>query len=449
MMRHGPAKPGTGNKIITVSTNEQDKPAIKLAVDNEFTTEEGRDKIHAQVNGTSTDNQKQKENSKKKKQEKPDSEKKAPIVILWEAMQKRWYFRRNIIKQEIEYCRTNDEHRKYTSANISQITVDLKQAGHQFPGGDIEHLLNSDFVQDYNPVKQWITSLPTWDGKEDYIEHLASFVKAEHQKAFNKHFKMTLVRMLACSLGRCFNKQCFTLVGKQNDGKSTFLRFLCPPELSDYITENIDPRDKDGIAALCQNFMINLDELAMLGISTINNIKALFSLDKVKYRPPYAKKPETLPRIANFVGSTNSESFLTDETGSVRWLCFKIKKIDFQYYTQCDIRKVYSQAYALLNEGFDYNLSQKDVEENHRRNQAFEHTTSEYELILKHVTPAKKDKEKFKMASDIRKHLDLVAPTIREKSDIGIGKALKKAGFEKKPLKKAGQVIYGYYVELT
>ena len=57
-----------------------------------------------------------------------------------------------------------------------------------------------------------------------------------------------------------FNKQCFVLVGtgigadNQNIGKSTFTRFLCPPKLKQYYTEELSI-DKDGIIALSENFM--------------------------------------------------------------------------------------------------------------------------------------------------------------------------------------------------
>jgi predicted P-loop ATPase len=385
----------------------------------------------------------------KKKAEKSAEDNRPAIEVIRDAMEKRWDFRHNLIKQETEYRSRKTERAEYEPVNVSQIYVELQLARIEAKATDIEHILRSNLIDRFNPVEDYFASLPDWDGKMDYIALLSSFVRAEDQNEFDRHFKMALVRMVACALGVEFNKQCLTLIGKQNDGKSSFLRFLCPPRLSEYITENIDPRDKEGIASVCQNFVINLDELATLGTSTLNNIKALFSLDRVKYRPPYAKRPETLPRIANFVGSTNSENFLIDETGSVRWLCFRIHGIDFAYRNRVNIDAVYAQAYALLKRGFGYNLTGEDLEGNHERNRAFEAVSVEYELIAKHVQAAPEEKENFKNATEILQHLNLVAPTIRDKSAEAIGKAMKKAGFERKPLRKDGKIIRGYYAVLV
>ena len=142
-----------------------------------------------------------------------------------------------------------------------------------------------------------------------------------------------LVRSIACALLEyVFNKQVFVLVGAgQNTGKSTFCRWLCPPFLSDYITEYINT-DKDGLIVLATNFLINMDELATLSKTEINSLKSLISKDKINVRLPFARRTSVHPRRANFIGSTNNDEFLTDETGSVRWLCFEIEgTLNFDY----------------------------------------------------------------------------------------------------------------------
>ena len=120
-----------------------------------------------------------------------------------------------------------------------------------------------------------------------------------------------LVRTIACALlDGVFNKQAFILVHeKQNSGKSTFCRWLCPDILKNYIAENIST-DKDSHIALCENLLINMDELSTLGKSEINTLKSLFSKDTIKVRRPFEKKAISVARRASFIGSTNNSEFL-------------------------------------------------------------------------------------------------------------------------------------------
>ena len=70
-------------------------------------------------------------------------------------------------------------------------------------------------------------------------------------------------------------------------------------------------------------------------------------------------------------------SFLNDETGSVRWLCFELKgRIDFAYSKEVDINKVWSQAYHLdySDHTFNAELFISDIQENEDR---IEHSLNE------------------------------------------------------------------------
>lgn len=75
-----------------------------------------------------------------------------------------------------------------------------------------------------------------------------------------------------------------------------------------------------------------------------------------------------------------------DETGSVRWLCFEIEKIDWEYSKKININLVYAQAYHLVKTKFDCNLSLDEINENESRNQAFQILSEERQLIQKHFT---------------------------------------------------------------
>lgn len=308
---------------------------------------------------------------------------------------------------------------------------------------DLISILKSDFVPTYNPLEEYFESLPKWDGKTDYIAQLAGYVQAIDRDQFAYHFKKWAVRAVKCVLEEgYFNKQCFVLVQKgQNTGKSTFCRFLCPPELKDYISENIST-EKDGRIAICKNFLINIDELATLSKYEVKSLKALFSYTQVNERLPYDKKSSILPRTASFIGSTNESTFLVDETGSVRWLCFQIIGINWKYKKEFNIRNFWTQAYHLAKSDFEPELTPEDIERNEKRNEKFQQTSLEQELISKYIEKSNEIHGEFCTSSEITVYISGLNVKINH---IQIGRALSALGFER--IKHPRKQIYGYYIK--
>ena len=319
-------------------------------------------------------------------------------------------------------------------------------------------LLKSDFVKKFNPIEDYLKNLPVWDGK-DTISELGKYVQAKNPERFIKHLKKHLVRSIACSLSKSvFNKHCFVLFSKQNDGKSSFIRWICPPALQQYYTEHLPLGDKDALEALASNFIINFDELARLSKFEIGQIKSIISQLTVKFRAAYERKPKLFYRICNFWGSTNSKEFLTDETGSVRWLVFEMKSIDWQGYLQhIDINQLWAQAFALYNSKFDYQLTRDEITENEQVNEEHQVNSPEYELIQDLYTPA--TEKEFETPGNLNVHFknstgialrlaDKYGNSIRF-SSVVVGKAMKRLGHE--PVKRWDSInqkqAHGYYLK--
>jgi len=368
----------------------------------------------------------------------------------------RYDFRYNIISNEIESS-AKGQH-KYKELNENDIICELLSVGFTGVETPLIALLKSSFVPKYDPFKEYFSSLPEWkESDPDHIEQLARYITAKDQDWFNLQFKKALVRTVACALRAMpFNKQCFVLKGIQNDGKSSFIRFLCPPKLSSYITEQINVNNKDGRLTLCQNLIINLDELSQFSKWDINKVKALISVDSVKERLVYDRKPTKLERRASFFGSTNNDEFLTDETGSVRWLIMEIQpkgvKHDFggvNGYRAINIDQVYSQAYYLLKSGYKYELTRDEIAQSERINKTYQIASIEQELIQDHFAPSTEDTtgSEFLTATDILKAIESEVKTTIHKQNVG--RALKYLGFEQSQrfFKEYGYQRKGYWVQ--
>jgi predicted P-loop ATPase len=264
-----------------------------------------------------------------------------------------------------------------------------------------------------------------------------------------------LVRVAAAAiLHISFNKQCFVFKSGQNDGKSTFIRWLCPPSLSKYRVDwtREEVGEKDGRFALAQNFLINLDELSSFGKANIEQTKALMSLDHIKDRLPYGKRPVRFARRASFFGSTNKDEFLTDESGSVRWLVFEIAGIKHDnggangYGKQIDIDAVWSEAWYLLQTGqIEPQLTRDEIAESEQRNRSFQVTTPEMELVQQYFLKTKEKEGEFLTSTEITNYLQGLT-TLRLNRNF-IGSALIKLGWEKSKLfdKAKGFSTVGYW----
>ena len=246
-----------------------------------------------------------------------------------------------------------------------------------------------------------------------------------------------------------FNKQVLILVSShQNSGKSTFCRNLCPPFLDGYVAENVNPGSKDSLIALASNFIINLDELHQFSRADINVLKSWVSQSEISVRLPYAKKSTNMPRYASFVGSTNMSEFLYDETGSVRWLCFKVLSIDFNYnntYTnhrEIAIDNVWAQAYELYKSGFQAEMDSQEIADNEGPNKSFIHLPPEFEMLPNYFEPSNDQEGNFMTSTDI---MNYIQPYTNYKLyPMRIGRALSYYGFEKVMHNKLKR--YGYWV---
>lgn len=360
---------------------------------------------------------------------------------------KRYYnIRYNTVSNRYEYSEIGVE--EYKELNESALYIQLRKNNITISQADLTALLKSDVIEEYDPFREYFHSIPVWDRKLDYIKHLCSFVKTPEHERFENHFKKWLVRAVKTALtNEYFNKQAIVLVSEsQNSGKSTFCRFLCPPGLNSYLAENI-ATDKDSLIALTENFIINLDELSTANKMEINAFKSMFSKDRIKTRLPYEKRATILTRRASFIGSTDRWEFLSDENGSVRWLCFDVDSIDWAYSMQVDIDQVWSQAYALMKDpSFKCDITPQEIRDNDQINRKYQISTPERHLIQKYFEPSKTDEGEFLTTTDIQEYIELKT-TLRLKSNI-VGKELKFLGYTRISKRIDGPYpVYGYYVK--
>ena len=248
---------------------------------------------------------------------------------------------------------------------------------------DVRDVLNSDFSRLSHPVREYVEALPAWDGC-DRVKELCRHVSAQEPQYFEWTLHKWLVAAVATWMSDlASNHEIFVLIGAQGIYKTTFFRHLLPPQLRMYFWENAHNSfsSKDDHLALAENCLVEIEEMDLQSSRDISELKALATSEKVKERRPYARFREEKHRLASFCGSGNQERFLSDETGSRRWLCHKVDHIDDPRTWGLDYDQLYAQLRDELRQGFRYWFDSDEQRRVERQNEAFRIESDEEQLI--------------------------------------------------------------------
>lgn len=382
-----------------------------------------------------------------------EKENQPKILRIHRYLTSQYDIRVNLISSQLEARKKGKG--DFQSINEGNLLFELYEKGFTKPKEEFKVLMTSDKIPRFDPFSTYFESLDPWDPSQpDHIAQLASFVQTDDDYFWKLMFPKHLIRTVAQALGSDhFNKQCLTLVGKQNDGKTRFLDFLVPPALINYYRKHFDFGSKEGKISLTQNFLINLDELATFEKKELNSeFKSVLSESVIRYTPKFANYETSFRRRASFVATTNKTEFLTDETGNVRWVPFMVKSINHDnggeqgYGQQVNIDRVWAQAYYLFKTGETGQLSKDDISQLEKLNKRFMVITTEAEIIQLNLRPAhkKEDGAEFMPSTAICEYLK--EKTTLRLYDNQIGKALSSLGFERTGGNYNEQWVKGYYV---
>ena len=268
-------------------------------------------------------------------------------------------FRYNTVLGRTEYCsKGNNRFVKVGRYEINTFRRELDcDESIATSAENLYSIIESSFSPRINPVQEYFKELPLidiGDGSSNgssngssysgssipisfspkAIPNLASCVVVRNSNKWLPYLTKCLVAVVANAIDdrECRNHTCLVLTGEQGKFKTTFLDLLCPPKLHGYsYTGKIYPQEKDTLTYIGQNLIVNIDDqLKALNKRDENELKNLITCPMVKYRMPYDKYVEEYPHLASFVASVNGNDFLTDPTGSRRFLPFEVLSIDVE-----------------------------------------------------------------------------------------------------------------------
>ena len=372
-------------------------------------------------------------------------------------------FRYNTVLGRTEYRSYKDAGSRFTKVGRYEINSLRREldfdVGIVTSSDNLYSIIESSFSPRINPVQEYFKALPTVDASEvlrkieigqGAIANLASCVTVRNAEKWLPYLTKWLVAVVANTMDdrECRNHTCLVLTGEQGKFKTTFLDLLCPPALKGYsYTGKIYPQEKDTLTYIGQNLIVNIDDqLKALNKRDENELKNLITCPMVKYRMPYDKYVEEHPHLASFVASVNGNDFLTDPTGSRRFLPFEVLSIDIERAKAISMNNVYAEAKALLKSGFRYWFDDDEIAELYRESEDFQVQTAEMELLLRcFEKPTEDESYSLMTTTEILTYLGIYThqPLVAKR----MGEALKKAGYIKvNKRRNGGSPIYVYKI---
>ena len=377
--------------------------------------------------------------------------------------QERW---RNLTDKDINTMVCNCVAESQININVSEMWTALK----------------SDMVPSVHPIRAWLDGLPPYTPDQpDWIDWVASQVTVKPSLLSDDRPKGLLDRTSCCettalrdrtegaerpmeSLSECnerseanaYWRQCFkkwfvamvaswmkdevvnhtvlVFVGRQGIFKTTWLDHLIPPALREYSSKLplSGQISKDDRLRLCENAMLNIDELDAICGREMNIVKSLLTSTDVNERAAYGRLKERRVRLASFCASTNNREFLTDITGNRRWLPFEVESIQNPFHITLPYELIYAQAKALVESGrFIYWFDLEDIEQLEKHNEEFRAMENEEELLKVYFAVPASDSmnSKFLTTAEISEKLISAGNIKRPMSLSRLGMILGQHGF--------------------
>ncbi len=203
--------------------------------------------------------------------------------------------------------------------DVSALQEFLQLSGLEKIGRDVTHQAVDLHAREhaFHPVRDYLDGLK-WDGTQRLDRLLAYYFGAEHNAYTSAVGRMFLISMVA----RIYQPGCqcdymLILEGKQGILKSSACKILA----GEWYSENLPDLKSDPVRVsqhLRGKWLIEISELSSISKAEAEELKAFITQKVENYTPKYGRKEVTEPRQCVFVGTTNKENYLRDETGGRR-----------------------------------------------------------------------------------------------------------------------------------
>lgn len=355
------------------------------------------------------------------------------IVNMMQLLKSRYDFRYNTVMKFVEYMPKEKGWYGFQPVDPrvqKRMTLEVQLADIRVSIKDVRNFLESDYIENYNPIEEYLFQCyDKWDGK-DHIRALARTVPTANPHWadwFYTWFLGMVDQWRGYSHRQYGNSVAPLLISKQGYNKSTFCRRLLPPELQWGYSDNLILSEKRQVyQAMAQFMVINLDEFNQISPQVQQGfLKNLIQLPTLKYKPPYGSHVMEFPRLASFIATSNMKDILSDPSGNRRFIGVELTgPIDVS--VRPNYQQLFAQALSALNNGEKSYFDAQQVKLIMKSNSQFEiiQPIDQYFLLYFELVEDEKEGE-YLTAAEIFDYLKKqIGSSLKVNSLMGFGRKL-------------------------
>ena len=348
--------------------------------------------------------------------------------------------RRNVLTGELLYAddaqskqgEQGEHWHRLSKEGRNTLILEAERDGVMLTDETLDRFVHSTLIDPWNPAREWLESLPEWDG-EDHVFDLSQRIVTSNPDwgdRFHKWLLQTVARWMDMEVP---HRDIIVpvLVGQWGYGKTSFCNLILPPTLRLYYTDKIKlSSSADVYELLTTNLLVNLDEFYQENTLQEPLVRYLFSRSTPVFRRAYGTTEEPRRQYAGFIATTGNLHPMTDAAGAAHLACVEVgHKIDL---SPIPYEQLYAQLREELEDGADYLLTDDERERMAGQNSPFEEADNLVKMVrLLYANPPKGQKAKAVYIDTIIDRLMQEYPywTPGEHVNQDVGFALQEAGF--------------------
>ena len=213
----------------------------------------------------------------------------------------------------------------------------------------------------FHPIKDYLGSLH-WDGEkriDTMLHRYLGVARSAYSDAVSR-------KVLCAAVARVFTPGCkfdyvLVLESRQGQRKSSFIETLAV----DWFGDGVESfKGKEAVEGMLGQWIIELGELTAFSRADIESMKAFITRKEDRVRLAYDRRPGVYPRQTIFIGTTNRDDYLKDETGNRRFwpVACEVESIDVDALKQ-ERDQLWAEAVQLWQSGEPLYLENQNTEQ--------------------------------------------------------------------------------------
>ena len=351
----------------------------------------------------------------------------------------KYELRYNLLSEQSEYRErgsVGDDFAPITKRVYMTWLMDIQADGYNYTWIEgVRIAAESLHIPSYHPVTHYFASLPQWDGTDRLRPLMQRLTDDDTLVDYLCRWMLALVAQAQGREEALYANSVAPILISEQQGwhKSTFCRMLLPPELRMFYTDSFDlAAESQCELRLTDCLLINLDEFDRYSSHKQSTLKNLMQMPSLRCRKAYARNATTLPRVASFIGTSNTPRLLTDPTGSRRFLCVELTHM-IDVDTPICHAQLYAQCMHLLRNGERHHFTADEVANIELHNRAYRLLPPVEQHFRAHFRhPEEGEQPQLLSAAEIHEYLRKLNPYLmRGVGAQNFGALLREWGFQR------------------